>query len=172
MVMTIGIVLNNTNWLLKILYPIHYEEIIDKYAIEYNLDPHLIAGIIRTESKFNEKARSSKDARGLMQIAPITGKWASEKLGMENYDEAILFTPDVNIKIGCWYLNKLKEEFGGDLQLMLAAYNGGSGNVNKWLQDTKYSEDGKTLTDIPFAETKAYVKKVIKSYKVYRIVYR
>lgn len=170
-VMTIGIILNNTNLLLKIIYPMKYSQIIDKYATEYDLDPYFIAAIIRTESKFDEKAKSHKNARGLMQIASITGKWASEELGIENYNEEILFTPDVNIKIGCWYLNKLKKEFDCNLQLILAAYNGGSGNVKKWLKDPKYSEDGVSLKDIPFVETKEYIEKVIKTYKVYKIIY-
>nr|WP_168198400.1 lytic transglycosylase domain-containing protein [Crassaminicella thermophila] len=171
-VMMIGIALNNINWLLKIMYPIYYREIINTYANEYCLDPHLVAAIIRTESKFNAKAKSSKNARGLMQISPITGKWASEELSIDNYDEKSLFIPEINIKIGCWYLDKLRDEFDGNLLLMLAAYNGGSGNVSKWLQDPRYSLDGKTLKDIPFAETKKYVQKVMKSYKVYRIIYR
>jgi soluble lytic murein transglycosylase len=171
-VVAIGVTLTNTNWLLKILYPKHYGEIIEKYAAEYGLDPYLVAAIIRTESKFDEKAKSNKNARGLMQISEVTGKWASEELKLDDYHEEILYIPDTNIKIGCWYLYKLKEEFNGNLQLILAAYNGGSGNVNKWLKDPKYSETGEFLEDIPFPETKAYVKKVMKSYKVYRIIYR
>ncbi|QZY57461.1 lytic transglycosylase domain-containing protein [Crassaminicella profunda] len=171
-VMSIGVALTNTNWLLKILYPMHYGDIIEKYAKEYKLDPYLIAAIIRTESKFDEKAKSNKNARGLMQISEVTGKWASEELSIDNYNEEILFIPDTNIKIGCWYIDKLREEFDDHLQLMIAAYNGGSGNVNKWLKDPKYSDDGEFLKDIPFPETKAYVKKVIKSYKVYKIIYR
>ncbi|WZL75015.1 lytic transglycosylase domain-containing protein [Clostridiaceae bacterium 35-E11] len=171
-VMGIGIMLNNSNWLLKMIYPIHYEEIINKYATEYNLDPYFVAAIIRVESKFNEKAQSSKNARGLMQIASITGKWASEELNIDNYTEEMLFVPDTNIRIGCWYLNKLRKEFAGNVQLILAAYNGGSGNVSKWLKDTRYSQDGKTLKDIPFPETKLYVEKVVKNYKIYKIIYR
>ncbi|WP_420829633.1 lytic transglycosylase domain-containing protein [Crassaminicella indica] len=171
-VMTVGVALTNTNWLLKILYPIHYWDLIEKYAKEYELDPYLVAAIIRTESKFDEKAKSNKNARGLMQISEVTGQWASEELRIDDYHEEILYIPDINIKIGCWYLYKLKEEFNGNLQLILAAYNGGSGNVNKWLKDPKYSDEGEFLRDIPFPETKAYVKKVMKSYKVYRIIYR
>lgn len=172
MVMGLGIVLNNSNWLLKILYPIHYREIIDKYASEYDLDPYFVAAIIKVESKFNEKAQSSKNARGLMQITPITGKWASEELNIPHYSEEALFVPDTNIRIGCWYLNQLRKEFADNVQLILAAYNGGSGNVRKWLQDRRYSEDGKILKEIPFPETKLYVEKVVKNYKIYKIIYR
>ena len=119
----------------------------------------------------SEKAISPKNARGLMQIAPITGKWASEELQLINYSESSLFIPNVNIHIGCWYISKLRKEFNGNLRLMLAAYNGGSGNVKKWLQDPRYSVDGKTLKDIPFKETKEYVEKVSKYYRIYRAIY-
>ncbi|MFZ5965961.1 MAG: lytic transglycosylase domain-containing protein [Bacillota bacterium] len=167
-----GVFLNSTNWFLKLLYPIHYRDLIIKYTTEYELDPFLIAAIIRTESKFNKKAQSIKEARGLMQIAPITGAWASKELGIDNYQEEMLFEPETNIRIGCWYINQLFHEFNGDIKLVLAAYNGGSGNVRKWLGDKKYSADGKTLSDIPFQETKLYVEKVSKSYKIYRALYR
>ncbi len=156
----------------KIIYPIYYEDIIRKYAKEYDLDPYLIAAIIRTESKFDENAKSHREAKGLMQISPITGEWASKELKIDKYDETFLFIPEMNIMIGCWYLNRLRNEFNGNLELMLAAYNGGSGNVNKWLKDIRYSKDGKVLEDIPFPETKNYVKKVKKSYKVYQMLYR
>lgn len=169
---TIGIGLNNINWVLKILYPMHYDTIIKKYSSEYGLDEYLVAAIIKAESKFDEKAKSIKDARGLMQISEITGEWASKELKINNYDKEDLFIPSTNVRIGCWYLDKLRNEFDGNLQLMLAAYNGGSGNVNKWLKDKEYSEDGKILKDIPFKETKTYVERVIKNYKVYRILYR
>ncbi|WP_243109360.1 lytic transglycosylase domain-containing protein [Anaerophilus nitritogenes] len=155
----------------KIIYPIYYEDLILRYAKKYDLDPYLITAIIRTESKFDEKAKSHREAKGLMQIAPITGNWASKELKIDKYDETFLFIPEINIMMGCWYLNRLRSEFDGNLELMLAAYNGGSGNVNKWLKDIRYSKDGETLEDIPFPETKNYVKKVKRSYKIYKILY-
>ena len=81
-----------------------------------------------------------------------------------------IFDPEINIKIGCWYLNKLYKEFGR-LDLVIAAYNGGSGNVNKWLNDDSYSKDGKSLDLIPFEETSMYVKKITKNYKMYNKLY-
>ncbi|MEW9123035.1 MAG: lytic transglycosylase domain-containing protein [Thermotaleaceae bacterium] len=163
---------NSSKWVAKLLYPFYYQELIFQYANNYDIDPYLIAAIIRTESKFYEKAQSRKNARGLMQIAPITGEWASKELAFAEYDEEMLFIPELNIMIGCWYLDRLRLEFKNNLPLMLAAYNGGSGNVRKWLKDPRYSEDGQTLRDIPFNETKAYVDKVLNSYKIYNIIYR
>ena len=112
----------------------------------------------------------SKDAKGLMQIGEITGEWAAELLDMEQYQKQMLFEPNINIQIGCWYLNKLTNQFG-TTQTALAAYNAGSGNVSKWLQDSHYSDDGKTLIDIPYGETKRYVKKVMFVQKIYQWLY-
>ncbi|SHJ76237.1 soluble lytic murein transglycosylase [Caminicella sporogenes DSM 14501] len=171
-VLSLQILLVSVKFTLKMVYPFHYRHLIEKYSREYNLDPLLVAAIIKVESKFNEKAVSIKGAKGLMQISSITGKWASEELKIENYTEEMLFNPDINIKIGCWYLNLLNKQFNNNLSLVLAAYNGGSGNVSKWLKDIRYSEDGINLKNIPFVETKGYVKKVHKSFKIYRYLYK
>ena len=92
-------------------------------------------------------------------------------MGLENYEKEDLFDPKLNIEIGTWYLEKLEREFDGDWDNILAAYNGGSGNVNKWLKDEEYSKDGKTLDKIPFKETENYVKKVKADYDSYKKIY-
>lgn len=153
-------------------YPLYYKEDIGKAANKYNIDPYLIVSIINAESGFNKEAKSSKDARGLMQIAEQTGEWAAKELKIDNYQKENFFNPKLNIEFGTWYLEMLGKEFDGDLDLILAAYNGGSGNVNKWLKDKNYSEDGKKLDRIPFEETENYVKKVKLGYETYRKLYR
>jgi len=158
-----------TIFCIKILYPIEYEEIISKYSKEYKLDPLLVASIIRVESKFNRNAVSHKGARGLMQISRITGNWAAKELKIREYNENMLFIPQINIKIGCWYLNKLREQFSDNLILILAAYNGGSGNVSKWITQHKYFEF--TVERIPFPETRNYIIKVNRDYKIYKYLY-
>lgn len=159
------------NLSIKALYPVKYINIINKYSQEYQLDPLLVISIIKVESKFQEKAISHKGAKGLMQIASITGKWGAEELNIEGYDENMLFIPEINIRIGCWYINKLKEQFKNDLILVLAAYNGGSGNVSKWLKDYRYSSDGVILEKIPFKETREYIVKVDRTFKIYKYIY-
>jgi soluble lytic murein transglycosylase len=156
----------------KIIYPIDYENYIKKYSQNYNIDSHLVAAIINVESKYDTFAMSKKDARGLMQISPNTGKWASEKIDIQDFTLESLYDPEINIRIGCWYLSVLADEFNGNLQLILAAYNGGSGNVNKWLKDDRYSKDGKSLDYIPFKETSDYVEKVLKNYEMYKKIYK
>jgi len=155
----------------SIIFPIGYKDYINKYSKEYDVDPFLVAAIIKVESNYNKDAASQKDARGLMQIGPQTGIWASEELGIEGYSPESLFEPNVNIRIGIWYINILKKEFNNDINLVLAAYNAGSGNVNKWLNDKSYSSDGIKLDEIPFEETDEYLDKVKFNYKVYSKLY-
>ncbi|RKD33215.1 lytic transglycosylase [Thermohalobacter berrensis] len=161
----------NIKWIFKFLYPLNYEEYIGKYSKEYGIDPFLVAAIIRVESKYYKEAKSYKGAKGLMQISPITGKWAAKELGIKNYNEDILYNPEINIKIGCWYLSKLMDQFDNNISVVVAAYNGGSGNVTKWLSNKKYSSDGINLDYIPFKETEQYVDKVLNSYKIYKKLY-
>ena len=157
---------------LKLVYPLAYEDLIQKYSREYGIDPYLIAAIINVESRYDKNALSNKGARGLMQISPITGEWAAKELSIADFDLEKLYDPDINIRIGSWYLKVLEEEFNGSLQLILAAYNGGSGNVSNWLKNEEYSQDGLVLTKIPFKETEEYIKKVEKNIKIYNILYK
>ncbi len=166
------VIINSASWLLKVLFPMYHRDLIHKYSEKFNVSPHLIAAIIRTESKFYPRAKSHKGARGLMQISSMTGLWAAEVLGIENYNPEKLYEPEINIMIGCWYVHRLEKEFNGNLKNVIAAYNGGSGNVTRWLSDTRYSQDGKNLNYIPFGETRSYVDKVIRNYNIYNNLYK
>ena len=152
------------------LFPFKHKEVILKYSEEYNLDPYLVLAVIKAESKFNADARSSKDAMGLMQITEDTADWVAQEMGLTDYTVDKLYEEEYNIKMGCWYLNNLREEFG-DEELFIAAYNAGRGHVGEWLKDSKYSQDGQTLTYIPFAETKKYVDRVESYSKIYKFIY-
>lgn len=165
------IVLMNINNIMKYFYPLKYENYIAKYSEQYKLDPLLVAAIIKTESNFKVDAKSSKDAYGLMQVTGTTADWAAEKMDIKDFKLSMLYDPEFNIKMGCWYLNELSTEFNGNLDLVLAAYNGGRGNVQKWLSEQDHSKDGKSLNYIPFKETDKYVKKVNVNYKIYKKLY-
>ena len=171
-ILLFGFILLITYMYFIINYPLSYQNIIKKYSEIYDIDPYLVAAIINVESKYDKNAVSKKEARGLMQISPITGKWAAKEQNIENFDLNMLFDPEVNIMIGTWYLNVLWKEFNGDLQLVLSAYNAGCGNVYKRLNDKQYSRDGKSLVKIPFDETKNYVDKVNQNIKIYKILYK
>lgn len=161
----------NFKMILRFAFPIKYEDYILRHSTNYNVDPYLVASVINTESKFQERALSPKGAYGLMQIMPTTAEWISNYVDIKITNNDILYDPETNIKMGCWYLNNLSKEFDGQTELILASYNGGRGNVNKWLAQDEYSKDGKTLHKIPFAETNDYVKRVKFSYKVYKLLY-
>ncbi len=150
-----------------IAFPMDYYDIIEKYSQEYHIEPSLVCAVINAESGFNPDAQSNKGARGLMQIMESTALWAADKIPIEDFTIFQLNDPETNINLGCWYLSYLLNEYDGDLTLSIASYNAGSGNVNSWLYDEKYSDDGKTLASIPFDETDNYVKKI----NVYKLVY-
>lgn len=153
------------------IFPYKYSEYVNTFSEEYNVDPLLVLSVIKAESNFDEKAVSIRDAKGLMQIMDNTGAWIAEEIGINYFLPSMLFDPELNIEMGCWYLANLEKEFT-DLDLIIAAYNGGSGNVNKWLKDEKYSKDGEELNYIPFPETKKYVDKVKTNYSIYKYLYR
>ncbi|MHC1683541.1 MAG: lytic transglycosylase domain-containing protein [Clostridiaceae bacterium] len=155
----------------RIVFPIKYSEIINKYSSQYDIETYLVAAIIKTESNFKDTAKSEKNALGLMQITPETGKWIAQKHNINDFSEDMLLEEETNIKFGCWYLRDLYNEFNGNIDNVLAAYNGGRGNVNKWLKDQRYSSDGIELQEIPFKETDQYVKKVEFFYNVYKFLY-
>lgn len=155
---------------LKYLYPLSYEDAIETYSRQYDLDKYLVMGIISTESGFDVDAESHKEARGLMQLKDDTALWCVEEFGLGIEPEDI-HTPEVNIQIGCAYMRFLIDKYEGNTLTAIAAYNAGPGNVDDWLSQPRYSRDGNELAMIPFAETSAYVKKVQKRAKVYDKLY-
>ncbi|MCK8824018.1 lytic transglycosylase domain-containing protein [Fuchsiella alkaliacetigena] len=162
----------NYQRILKLFYPLHYQEAIFNYAQEYEIDPYLVAAIIKVESKFSADATSPKGARGLMQIMPTTGRWIAEELQVENFTTEDLYNPELNILFGSWYLSRLMQVFRDDLTLVIAAYNGGEGNVRKWLKDRRWTGKEKDSYQIPFPETRNYVEKVLKTYQRYKRIYQ
>jgi len=155
----------------KVLFPVKYKEYVYKYSIQNKVDPYLVFAIIKAESSFNPRAISTKNARGLMQISEKTGNWGAQSLKIEQFSVDRLYDPDVNIRIGCWYLNSLMKEFDNNLDLVIAAYNGGSGNVSEWLKDRNLSGSGNSLDRIPFKETEIYLKRVKNYYSIYKTLY-
>jgi soluble lytic murein transglycosylase len=157
-----GYTLYNSDWFQrKYVYPFPQRATIYRYAVQNELDPFLVAGVIRTESKFLPAARSPKGALGLMQIMPETGQWVAGQLDFANFSPSMLTDPETNIRIGTWYLASLRKEFHDNEVLVLAAYNGGRGNVKQWMQKYGWADDFKDIEKIPFRETRDYVKKVI-----------
>lgn len=159
------------NVFLKAAYPEKYQSLVTKYSAKTGLDPNLVYAVIRSESSFNPDAKSSVGALGLMQITPDTFDWAMKKTAEEeNYTAQDLYTPDVNVRYGTIVLSSFLNEFGNEATA-IAAYHAGRGIVNKWLLDSNYSKDGKTLYYIPFSDTRAYVQKVEETKSIYAELY-
>lgn len=151
------------------IYPLEYTEFVGMYAKEYNIPEYVILAVIKVESDFDPNATSRVGAMGLMQMMPDTFLWLTGGEHLKEYlPAASLYSPDVSIRYGTYYLLYLYRKFDYNWDTALAAYNGGEGNVAKWLSSPDYSDGEGNLTYIPVKETRNYVKKVntaIESYK-------
>ena len=145
-------------WFERLRYPLNYGSIVRERADARGLDPALVAAVIYQESKFRSGARSSSGAIGLMQLTPSTAKGIALRTGGTAFHVSDLTDPEINIRYGTWYLHNLFTKYG-DEQLVLAAYNAGQGNVDRW----RRAGEG-----VQFPETRAYVDRVEHLQKIYR----
>lgn len=150
----------------ELLYPKVYSDTITKYTKNLNLDPFLIYAVMREESRFDRAALSPAGAIGLMQLMPNTAKIEGKKIGIPVRDDREIFEPEKNIAIGSHYLSKLLNEFN-NVVLAIAAYNAGEKAVTSWLNENRYHQMDDFIEDIPYNETRNYVKRVLASYFEY-----
>ena len=153
-----------------LFYPLKYKDLIVAQARQSELDPALVAALVRTESSFDPNALSPVGAMGLMQLIPDTGDWIAFRL-KEEFDPEMLYDPEFNLRYGCWYLKFLSGRYDGDVKCIAAAYHAGSGAVDKWLEDEAYSSDGRTLSEIPYAQTAKYAETILERYEIYKTLY-
>lgn len=167
------IILVTINWrgILKNFYKTSYSTYVEKYSEENNVDPLMIYAIIKAESNFNEGATSKKGALGLMQLMDNTAKEVAENSVVDYVSGETLYNPEKNIMLGIKYYSTLKEQLKSD-ELALAAYNAGIGNVNSWINSGTLKSDGSNIENIPFKETNMYVRKILKDYKIYKMLYK
>ena len=153
-------------------YPKQYSAYVEHYAKAYDLPPHLIYAVIRTESDFDSSATSAVGAIGLMQLLPDTFRWISDDVLRERLDDGMIYDPETNIRYGCYYLHLLYDRYE-DWTAALAAYNAGPGRVDRWLDDpTMLDADGKLNPDaIPATETRRYVPAVLEAQERYDELY-
>ncbi len=154
----------------KVLYPLRYWDIVQRYSHEKGLDPFLVAGLIRQESTFNARVRSRAGARGLMQIMPATGKKIAREQ-RRRYRSNELYDPEVNIRFGTHYLRKILDSFGGRIDYALASYNAGPHRVKRWTGGNYNLDPEEFIENIPFTETRNYVKLVLRNEALYRRIY-
>lgn len=133
------------------VYKLEYTEYVKKYANEYNVDEYLIYAIIKAESNFEPNAESHRGAKGLMQLMYSTAEDISKRIGIELNEDNIL-EPDININLGTKYISMLIQKYN-NINLALAAYNAGSGNVDGWIEKGTLKSDGSDIENVPFTET-------------------
>ncbi|MCX8030813.1 MAG: transglycosylase SLT domain-containing protein [Thermodesulfovibrionales bacterium] len=150
----------------EILYPLAYWNEILEASITNDLDPYLVLSIMREESRFDEEARSIAGAIGLMQIMPQTALRLNNEINIAK-NPPNLYNPKINILLATHYLKNLLKEFKS-IAAVIAAYNAGENAVREWLKNNNYHSADEFIEDIPFDETKNYVKKVLVSYVQYK----
>lgn len=152
--------------MIKIIYKKDYSEYISKYAKVYGVEENLIYAIIRAESNFNANAISHQNAQGLMQLMFSTAKDVASKIEINLTEENIL-DPEININIGTKYISTLIDKYNC-IEVALAAYNAGSGNVDKWIKNGIIKADGSDIENVPFKETNTYIRKIMRDYEIYK----
>ncbi len=152
------------------LFPRPYWTDLKRYSTRNELDPFLVASLIRQESEFNAGAVSRKNAVGLMQLLPGTGKKVAKEEKLRHFNANQLFTPGVNLQLGTRYFRTMVDKFGS-FEYALAAYNAGSDRVEDWLSAGKYRDPQEFVESIPFTETREYVQAILRNANVYRQLY-
>ena len=157
--------------LYRLLYPLSYADAVLAEAARHDLDPALVAALIRQESLYDPEATSSAGARGLMQMMPEVGKRVAKALDYDLWDPVLLYQPDVNIELGTAHLRELLDSQGSVVEV-LAAYNAGAHRVARW-RTKQGGTDPEFLTErIPYVETRDYVRIVQRNRALYRALYQ
>jgi soluble lytic murein transglycosylase len=155
----------------ELLFPLPYKADLLRTARERDLDPYLLAGLIRQESEFDPRALSRAKAYGLTQIRPATGRQYARKAGVSRVTARVLYQPAANLKIGSYILRSMLDQQGGKVEQTLAAYNAGPHMVVEWMAWNAYREPAEFVESIPFTETRDYVQAVLRNAEMYRRLY-
>jgi soluble lytic murein transglycosylase len=145
----------------RLLFPVRHLAVIAAESGKYRIAPSLVLGLIRQESAFREDARSRANARGLMQLLPGTGRAVARRVREPRYNVQKLYKPETNIALGVRHLHTLLERYGGRRELALAAYNAGESRIDAWMQAFGTDDLAQFVEQIPFSETRGYVKQVL-----------
>lgn len=155
-------------------YPMKYQKEVEQASKKYGVDKFLIYGVIKTESNFDPAAVSGAGAIGLMQIMPDSFEWLQTYYVDEEYADYTvgdLVNAEINIDYGTHLLKLMLDQFDGIEPTALCAYNAGPGNVESWLKNKEYSDDGKTIKKAPIGETDAYFRRVERNKSIFEKLY-
>ena len=155
----------------KLIYPLFFVDEINNYSFSNDIEPVLTISLIREESHFNPLAISGSNARGLMQLLPGTAADISRWSRYGQINELELFNPKINIKLGTAYLKHSKNDLHNSNLFAVAGYNGGPGAVKRWLRTIPHQDLDQFIENIPYDQTRDYIKKVFASYWNYKRIY-
>jgi soluble lytic murein transglycosylase len=150
-------------------FPMPFRDSVVKRSQEIGLDPAYVYGLMRQESRFIMDARSHVGASGLMQVMPATARWTARRIGLANFTPDQLADRETNIAIGTGYLKLVLDDFNGSMPLAAAAYNAGPGRPRNW-RNGPVIEAAAWAENVPFNETRDYVKKVLANTTVYAAI--
>ncbi len=153
------------------LFPRPYWTDLKRFASANELDPYLVASLIRQESEFNPGAVSRADALGLMQLLPGTGKKVARDLRLRRFSQDQLLVPNYNLQLGTRYFRTMVNQFGGRVEYALAAYNAGADRVQNWLSEGNFRSTDEFVESIPFTETREYVQAIMRNAAIYKRLY-
>jgi soluble lytic murein transglycosylase len=159
------------DYLYYLYYPYGYKETVQNYSNQYALDPLFTLAVIRQESHFMPLAGSYAGAQGLMQIMPATGKGIAGQLGIQNYNDIMLLDPEINIKMGTFYLRQQLDNFNQNQFYCLGAYNGGPGKMSEWISKRGSMDIDEFIESISYEQSREYVKIVMGNYYFYQMLY-
>lgn len=155
----------------KILFPRPFWEELSSNARKNDLDPYLVASLIRQESEFNPGAVSHANAYGLMQLLPSVGKSLARRQGIKNLGTTQLLNPSTNLQLGTYNLRLVIDRYNGQLEYALASYNAGDVPVRQWISAGEYKDIAEYVESIPYTETREYVQAILRNQQIYREVY-
>ena len=155
---------------LRVIFPWPNRELVNREAGEFDLDPYLLAAMIRQESAFDADATSRAGARGMMQLMPATARGLARQLQLD-WDNTFLGVADANVHMGAAYLAAMLRQYDGELVPALAAYNAGGSRVRRWLRYPEAGDWPLFIERIPFPETRGYVQTLLRNRAVYSALY-
>ncbi|HLJ25755.1 MAG TPA: transglycosylase SLT domain-containing protein [Candidatus Angelobacter sp.] len=153
------------------LFPRPYWEDLKKNAVLNQLDPYLVASLIRQESEFNAAALSHANAMGLMQLLPQVGKGMAKEEKIKHFSTDELFVANINLQLGTRYFKHMVDHYHGQLEYALAAYNAGEDRVDEWRSSGDFKDVEEFVESIPFTETREYVQAIMRNAVLYKLLY-
>lgn len=155
----------------RLSYPKGFKEFVGPYSKKYGVDELLVYSIIREESRFQKDVVSPADAVGLMQLIPPTARTVARQIGINGFSTAMLTIPRINIEMGIFYFKQVLDKFNGDVELALASYNAGPHRAADWKTRFYGLEKDEFIEEVPFRETRNYIRRILRSYGAYKAIY-